>query len=231
MPAKGKRLRPRRKTGSEIAPSIASDRSQHTRERLIRAALSCIAELGYHGATMNEIVARAKLSRGAQGHHFPKKLDLVEAAMDYMLAELVKDLREHTNKIRERQEQPEELFQYLWHKYYSAELYMVTLELVVAARSDAKLRLRASAITDKFHQSIDDCWYLLSRGSAFPDKRLMLILNLTMSLLRGMGMQTVLWNRPDYFHELLTEWLQLVKTYFSHEGHLALPAPGQMAVN
>lgn len=43
-------------------------------------------------------------------------------------------------------------------------------------------------------------------------------MNLTITLLRGMGMQTVLWNRPDYFRELLTEWLQLIKGAVSYEG-------------
>lgn len=180
----------------------------------MEAALECIAEFGYQAATMDQIVARARTSRGAQVHHFPTKLDLVEAAMEHMLNKVIDDVREHTNKIREDRERPEELFEYLWDRYFSGPAFQVTMELVVAARSNVRLKERASAVSDRFHKSLDDCWYLLCRSSSMEQRRLVLILNLTVTLLRGMGYQLVLWDRKDYFNELLGEWQNITREHF-----------------
>lgn len=163
---------------------------------------------------MDQIVARAGTSRGAQVHHFPTKLDLIEAAMEHLLNKVIEDVREHTNKIREDRERSEELFDYLWNRYFSGPAFQVMLELVVAARSNARLKERTSAVSERFHRDLDDCWYLLCRNSSIEHRRLLLILNLTVTLLRGMGFQLILWDRKDYFHELLREWQNITREYF-----------------
>lgn len=201
-------------------------RSRITREKLMDAALECIAEFGYQAATMDQIVARAGTSRGAQVHHFPTKLDLVEAAMEHLLNKVVADVREHTDKIREDRERPEELFEYLWTHYFSGQAFQVNLELVVAARTNARLKERTSAVSDRFHKSLDDCWYLLCRSSSMEQRRLVLLLNLTVTLLRGMGFQLILWDRKDYFNELLQEWQNMMREYFPA---LAAKAPAERA--
>ncbi len=44
-----------------------------TRSRLIQAALSVFASRGYHGATVDDIVAASQSSKGAFYHYFPSK--------------------------------------------------------------------------------------------------------------------------------------------------------------
>ena len=162
---------------------------------------------------MDKVVARAGVSRGAQMHHFPTKHKLVEAAFDYMLTSFIEDLREHTEIIRNKSEKPSELLKYLWVTYFSKQLFSVTKELVVESRTNEHLKERLIPITEQFRSRIDDSWYLLNRNSNVDDKKLVLILNLSLSLLRGMGFETVLWNKPDYFEELLNEWLDIVSVY------------------
>ena len=62
-------------------------RSLATRERLIRAALDEIHEVGYHAATTHQIAERARVSRGALLHHFPTRADIIQAALEALLAE------------------------------------------------------------------------------------------------------------------------------------------------
>jgi AcrR family transcriptional regulator len=206
----------KRRTATPVHPKATrrSGRARITREKLLTAALECVSDLGYRGATMDEIVARAGLSRGAQMHHFPTKLDLMEAAFDYMLSNLIEDIRKHTDGIRERRERPEEVFEYLWKKHFSGWIFSITMEIVVASRSDPDLMARAAPISERFHRGLDDCWYILCRDSTMKESRLVLVLNLTMTLLRGMGFQKVLWDRPEYFDQLLREWMNITRRFF-----------------
>ncbi len=192
------------------SPAPQQSRSLATRRKLLDATVECIAELGCTGATMDRIVARAGVSRGAQGHHFPTKSLLFQAAMTHMLDALILDLRAQTERIRERHSDPATVFRHLWDRYFSGQLFAVTIELIVASRTDHELRDALTPVTERFHQQVDDCFYILNRGSDVEDRKLDSAVRLTMSLLRGMGVQTVLFDRPEYFRALLEDWLQLV---------------------
>jgi AcrR family transcriptional regulator len=60
-----------------------------TREALIEAALDLFTERGYAGVGTEEIVARAKVTRGALYHHFEDKRDLFRAVFERVEEELV----------------------------------------------------------------------------------------------------------------------------------------------
>lgn len=57
-----------------------AERRASSRARLIDATLACLAELGYAGASLPEIVRRAGLSNGGLWRHFRSKADLLAAA-------------------------------------------------------------------------------------------------------------------------------------------------------
>src|SRR2546428_6728494 len=52
------------------------------RERLVRAMLETVAERGYEGTTVPDVVARARVSRNAFYEHFDDKTDCFIAACD-----------------------------------------------------------------------------------------------------------------------------------------------------
>ncbi|WP_395574095.1 TetR/AcrR family transcriptional regulator [Streptomyces sp. BK79] len=63
------------------------DRSRATRQRLLEAAVSCLAEHGWAGSTVSVVAERAGVSRGAAQHHFPTREDLFTAAVEYVAEE------------------------------------------------------------------------------------------------------------------------------------------------
>jgi AcrR family transcriptional regulator len=69
------------------------DRSRATRQRLLEAAVDCLAELGWARATVAVVAERAGVSRGAAQHHFPTREALFTAALDYMAAERIAEVR------------------------------------------------------------------------------------------------------------------------------------------
>ena len=66
---------------SKSRPLAWSERRAHTRERLITAARAAIAERGFHRTTIDEIAARAGLTKGAVYDNFTSKDELFSAAV------------------------------------------------------------------------------------------------------------------------------------------------------
>ncbi len=185
-------------------------RSEATQRKLMEATIECLAVHGYSGTSMERVVAQAGVSRGAQVHHFPAKTLLLQSAFRWMLDQLIKDLQSRTRQIAQRRQDPREVFRYLWRDYFAGRLFAVTMELIAAARTDEELRSALTPVSERFHAQVDECFTLLC-SDAIPERRLLMAVNLTMALLRGMGVQTVLFDRPGYFQEMLDEWLGIME--------------------
>jgi AcrR family transcriptional regulator len=67
---------------STRAPSRREAEARATRDALVDAALELFTERGYAAVGTEEIVARAKVTRGALYHHFEDKRDLFRAVFE-----------------------------------------------------------------------------------------------------------------------------------------------------
>ncbi|WP_249150178.1 TetR/AcrR family transcriptional regulator [Bradyrhizobium sp. JYMT SZCCT0180] len=75
---------------------VAKRRAQmveKTRAKLIRAARKAFAAEGYAAASMDELTAKAGLTRGALYHNFGDKKGLLQAVIDQIDAEMVARMR------------------------------------------------------------------------------------------------------------------------------------------
>jgi AcrR family transcriptional regulator len=75
--------------------AVKSRRAEHiqdTQAALLQAARELFAERGFAGTGTEEIVARARLTRGALYHHFPDKAGLFRAVMETVAGELARQL-------------------------------------------------------------------------------------------------------------------------------------------
>lgn len=70
---------------TSTSPATVSRREQQSLQTcaaIIAAARTLFTEKGYHGAGTHEIVAQAKVTRGALAHHFPRKENLFLAVFE-----------------------------------------------------------------------------------------------------------------------------------------------------
>lgn len=71
------------------APIPRDERARATREAVLRAGIELFAARGYAQVGTEEIVARAKVTRGALYHHFEDKRDLFRAVHERVEEKLV----------------------------------------------------------------------------------------------------------------------------------------------
>jgi AcrR family transcriptional regulator len=126
---------------AELLREPQQDRSRATRQRLLEAAIECLAEVGWSGSTVAVVAERAGVSRGAAQHHFPTREDLFTSAVEYvsverlaMLRSLGVDLPKGPNRIR--------AVLTLVERMYTSPLFRAAIHLWAAASSDDRLRER-----------------------------------------------------------------------------------------
>ena len=195
-------------------------RSVVTRERLIRASLDEIFEVGYHAATTQGIARRASVSRGALLHHFPSRADIVIATMEALLDDGTSQIQSVTDELQRGDASLADFVDFLW-RLFSGRFFYLSLEMITESRNDPELRLRMIPVVRRFHEALDAIWTRFCEGSERPPHQARVILNLTVCLMRGMGVQTVLRPEPGYYREMVEAWKTLLP-------HLIGGEPGEI---
>jgi AcrR family transcriptional regulator len=116
-------------------------KAAETRVRILDATIDCLVEQGYSGLSTNEVTLRAGISRGAMHHHFPTRMALVAAVIDYACyVRMERFLEDYFAAIRSREDTSvvEIATEKYWDSVQTRE-YAAFLELAVAARTDAEL--------------------------------------------------------------------------------------------
>jgi AcrR family transcriptional regulator len=116
-----------------------AERAEQMRARLLDATIECLSESGYGRMSTNDIVRKARVSRGALAHHFPAKADLVKAAAQRLVDQRGEQFHERFAAIDPQRRTPAEALAVLW-SFYDDPSGLALIELSVAARSHPELR-------------------------------------------------------------------------------------------
>jgi len=81
-----------------------AEQAEVTRARLLRVSRGLFAKRGYAGVPTEEVVRRAKVTRGALYHHFRDKRDLFRAVHEQLEQELVESIGEEIAGIEDARE-------------------------------------------------------------------------------------------------------------------------------
>ncbi|SIT02162.1 TetR/AcrR family transcriptional regulator [Paracoccus saliphilus] len=203
---------PRRSEKPVQARSIAM------REKLIEAALEVIYDLGYNSASTPEFSRRAGVSRGALLHHFPTRSDIIIAAMEDLLGEGTREIRETASRVARQEVSLGDFVEFLW-QMFSGRFFYISLEFINEARTDAELRERMIPVVRDFHAALDGIWGEFEKQADGLPQSTRVALNMTVCLVRGMGVQTVLKDDPDYFRSMLEAWKSILPQLLRSNQH------------
>ena len=205
------------------------ERSTETRQRLVMATIDSLISDGYVNTTMHKIADRAGLSRGAQTHHFPAKIDLIVAATEHLFNEFAENIDELARTKRGQGKTIEAFIDQIWDRFFKGRFIYASLELIVASRTDQDLHDRLVPLIKKLHTSLDKTWLTFFKGNDAPIGRSDVLLNLTFCLFRGMVVQSVLRDDPQYYEDLLSTWKRIIPMFVSEpaEPLLSMVARGR----
>lgn len=183
------------------------DRSRATRQRLLEAAVSCLAEHGWAGSTVSVVAERAGVSRGAAQHHFPTREDLFTAAVEYVAEERSTALRAlfPEGAAGDRHAVVAALVD-----LYTGPLFRAALHLWVAASNEDQLRARVTELESRVgretHRIAVD---LLSADESVPGVRETVQGLLDMA--RGLGLANLLTDDAARRDRVVEQWAGLLE--------------------
>ncbi|MDQ6850635.1 MAG: TetR/AcrR family transcriptional regulator [Actinomycetota bacterium] len=182
------------------------DRSRATRARLLEAAITCLAELGYPASTVAVVAERAGVSRGAAQHHFRTRDALFTAALDHVTAVRGAELR---HELEQTPERDTGAVVDLVFNLFSGALFRAALALWVAAASEPQLRGQIISLEARMGRDIHRVVVeLLDADESTPGVRE--CVQATLDLARGLGLANLLTDDSGRRNRIARQWSRLL---------------------
>ncbi|WP_367043067.1 TetR/AcrR family transcriptional regulator [Streptomyces sp. Je 1-332] len=183
--------------------SPKQDRSRATRQRLLEAAVACLAESGWAGSTVSVVAERAGVSRGAAQHHFPTREDLFTAAVEYVA-------EQRSTALRELPAQDRASVVAALVDLYTGPLFRAALHLWVAASHEPQLGSRVTELEARVGRETHRIAVeLLGADESRPGVRETVQGLLDMA--RGLGLANLLTDDGARRERVVREWARLVE--------------------
>lgn len=188
-------------TAADRSPK--QDRSRATRQRLLEAAVACLAESGWAGSTVSVVAERAGVSRGAAQHHFPTREDLFTAAVEYVA-------EQRSTALRELPAQDRASVVAALVDLYTGPLFRAALHLWVAASNEPQLGSRVTELEARVGRETHRIAVrLLDADESRPGVRETVQGLLDMA--RGLGLANLLTDDGARRERVVREWARLVE--------------------
>jgi AcrR family transcriptional regulator len=189
-----------------------AQRSDATQRRLIEATLRCLQKYGFADCSVSQIVAEAKVSRGALIHHYRSKNELIVEAARFLMEQVYNRLGALVVDAKDHDQLRTDLIERIWSEFFASPVHAIYLELLVASRRDEELvkLLRAlgpplegrmSAVFNRFFDSRTE-----AVGSVME------MFMFTRWFLRGMAIDADAFGGSDRIKHFLRLWTDLLAT-------------------
>lgn len=189
-----------------------AERREETRSLILETAVSELVSKGYAGFRVEQVAAAAKVSRGAQTHHFPTKEALVLAA----LQKLYQETTEASMKLIDDLKPGDDVLDTLMQdsaKFYLGPNFIISMSLLNLGDHEPELRQKVRAMSRKYRLPIEKAWLEALLRSGLAEEPARTVLNITQSIYRGMVMRRFLRNDPEYTRFTIEQWSKIARAY------------------
>jgi len=214
------------KLESARAPRTQQQRREETRRALLDAAVESLIEVGFARTTTLEVQRRANVSRGALLHHFPSKAELLVAAVDHLAEMRAREMKAFASQLPSASEadqapgadaRTDVVLGLLW-QCFSGTFFKVSMELRTAARTDPELRRVLTVAERSLRERIVAQSRTLFGRAVAEHENLERALDLTLQLMIGAAMSSVLHGDTSRLDELIDDWKALFPLVLANAG-------------
>ncbi|MEV4142277.1 TetR/AcrR family transcriptional regulator [Amycolatopsis sp. NPDC049691] len=191
---------------TETAHRTQAQRREQTRTALLDATIDCLVDVGYARTSVQEICARAGVSKGAVQHHFTAKAELMAAAVEHLTTKLRRQLATSLDELPGGGTGVTAAIDLLWTGY-SGTLSTAVTELWVAARTDPELRAAIRPVDRALGRATLE--HVTQVAGELPPERAEMLFWLTVNLTRGLALDAELGGDPNRRRQLLEEWKRI----------------------
>jgi AcrR family transcriptional regulator len=139
------------------------ERSAETRAKLLDATIELLVESGYASTTTRAVAERAGVSAGAQTHHFPRRVDLVAAAVERLTEQRIAAIR-----VAATDEGVGGILDVLWADF-SGPIFKVFVKLWIAADDEPELYERLVPLERVLARAVATALAELAQEVDLPD--------------------------------------------------------------
>ena len=205
---------------TEAAPRTRSERTADSRLLILDAAVACLVEEGYAGASTLAVQARAGVSRGRLLHHFPSRAELLVAAAGHLSTTLLADVRSRAAAVMADQptgrERIDRAIELMWATFQEPPFW-AAMELWTAARTDPELRSALRAEERRLRTAIravaDEIWGpAIAAAPHYAE-----LCDLLFTSMRGVAIVYAFEDRPPATDPHVALWQRLAATALTAE--------------
>lgn len=135
-----------------------AERRRSTTAKLLEATIESILDIGYASTTVRGVAERAGVSLGARSHFFPRRIDMVMAALDYLCADRLAAARASVDQMPPGSDgRLRHLLDLMWQDY-TGRSFIAGMKLWVAAADDPELRTHLATSTQALNASLQELY-------------------------------------------------------------------------
>lgn len=211
-----------------------AQRSEDSRARILDAAVACLVDDGYSGATTLTIQGEADVSRGRLLHHFPSRDRLLVAAAQHLAVKRVADTETRITRLLDGEssgagtslgavpvgpfERADRVVELLWQSF-SEPHFWASVELWTAARSNAGIAEALRPEERRLGAAIRGSMARMFGEDLASRPRFKQVRDLLLTSMRGAALTYTFDPRDPASDPMLPQWKDLVRALLGGTSH------------
>jgi len=166
-------------------PGLQATKSRRKRLDILDATLECLARKPYPEVTIAAVAAHAGISKGGIQYHFPSRYQLLRGAIDRLFERRLEAYKKDLASVPVGMVTTDHVIDHHW-KHLTEPEFQIYQELVVASRSDERLR----KLLIERYRTFREEWSRLSLeayGWDYRDEQVVALGNIAQYLMDGMA--------------------------------------------
>ncbi len=196
---------------NEGARRALTKKGLQTHDKVVKAGVDCIAEIGFHSASTNKIALRAGVTWGTLQHQFGDKNTLLEAIIEYSFDEQLETLRQATSPEQALQERISAMVNAFWTNQNSPAS-LALIDIIRSVLSDPGSRSRFLPKLNQLRDIYDQYWLDLFGNLGMSEELFEGTKQLTIGAIRGLALDADVRSSDKAIH---TAKILLAQTLFN----------------